>query len=68
MSWAESVNSDRMRGYLQQRVAGAWKDDDPAAFQEYLDSSDMSDEEKEKLQNSNAWGGGRGPGGGRPRR
>ena len=64
MTWAESVTNNRMKGYLQQRVAGAWKEADPDGFQEYLDASDMSDEKKEKLTNSNSWGSGRGPGGG----
>ena len=67
MTWAESVTNNRMKGYLQQRVAGAWKEEDPYGFQDYLDNSELSDEQKEKLLNSNAWGGGRGPGGGQNR-
>ncbi len=61
MAWAESVDSDRMKGYLQMRVAGAWREDDPTAFQSYLDNSELSDERKEELQNANSWGSGRGP-------
>lgn len=61
MEWAGSVNNERMSGYLRMRVAGAWREDDPAAFQSYLDNSDFSDEEKERLQKANSWGTGRGP-------
>ena len=61
MAWAESVDSDRMKGYLQMRVAGAWREDDPAAFQTYLDSSDLSDERKEELIKANSWSSGHGP-------
>lgn len=67
MTWAESVTNERMQGYLTQRVAAEWKETDPEAFQAYLDNSDYSEEEKTKLMNSNRWGSGRGPGGGRPR-
>lgn len=67
MGWAESVTNERMQSYLKQRVAGAWREDDPDGFQAYLDQSELSEEEKDRLKNSNAWGGGRGAGGGRGR-
>ncbi|MGC6456259.1 MAG: hypothetical protein ACON46_06995 [Coraliomargaritaceae bacterium] len=60
MAWADSVDSDRMKGYLQMRVAGAWREDDPTAFQSYLDSSDLSDERKEELKKATSWNGGYG--------
>ncbi|MGB0416497.1 MAG: hypothetical protein ACPGKS_06590 [Coraliomargarita sp.] len=66
MTWAESVTSDRMKGYLQQRVAGAWQETDPEGFQQYLDNSELSDKAKEKLLQSNSWESGRGPSSGRP--
>lgn len=64
MTWAESVTDQRIQGYLTQRVAAEWKDNDPEGFQQYLDQSDLSDKDKERLLNSNSWGSGRGPGGG----
>lgn len=52
MSWAESISNERMQGYLMERVAANWKDQDPSAFAVYLESSEFSDEIKERLENA----------------
>ncbi len=59
MTWAESINNDWMRTRMMERVAGSWKTDDPDAFQSYLDSSDMSEEQKEKLMQAEDFHSGR---------
>lgn len=56
MEWATSVDSEGMKDYLQKRVAGAWREEDPVAFQNYLDSSELSDERKTELQEARSWG------------
>ncbi|HAV11989.1 MAG TPA: hypothetical protein DCX06_00625 [Opitutae bacterium] len=63
MSWAESVSNDRMRNRLMESVAGSWKSEDPAAFEQYLESAELTAEQKEQLLNAEnrGYGGGRSP-------
>ena len=63
MSWAESISNERMQGYLMERVAANWKDQDPSAFAGYLESVDFSEEVRERLENATYRGslGRRGP-------
>ena len=49
MSWAESITDDRMRTRLMERVAGSWKDEDPEAFQTYIETTEMSAEQRGQL-------------------
>jgi hypothetical protein len=68
MTWAESVSNDWMRSRLMENVAGNWKSEDPAGFEQYLESSDFSVEEKEILKTTQGGGGRRrGPFGRPPR-
>ncbi|MGB0744302.1 MAG: hypothetical protein ACPGSB_07225 [Opitutales bacterium] len=60
MSWAESIDSDWMRTRMMQHVAGTWKNDNPEAFQSYIDNSGFDDEQKKKLQDADAIHGSRG--------
>lgn len=68
MTWAESIESDNRRTWMMERVAATWKETDAESFTEYLDSSDLTDEQRETLENAEQSrggpGGGRGPGGG----
>jgi hypothetical protein len=52
MTWAESIDNEWMRNRMMQHVSGSWKADDPEAFQNYLDTSTLDDEQKERLQNA----------------
>lgn len=58
MTWAESIDNDWMRNRMMQYVAGNWKNDDPEAFQSYIDSSKFNDEQKKQLQEAEARHGG----------
>lgn len=60
MTWAESIYDDRGRTRMMQYVASTWKSEEPEAFEEYLNTSGLSEEEKVALQESNFGGGGRG--------
>ncbi|WP_269526520.1 hypothetical protein [Coraliomargarita parva] len=66
MTWAESITNERMQSRMVERVAASWKETDAEGFQEYLDSSDYTAEEKETLLNARSWGGRGGPGGDGP--
>ncbi len=57
MSWAESINHDQMRTRMMQYVAGTWREDDPESFQDFIDNSDFTDEQRTSLMESR---GGRG--------
>lgn len=73
MSWAESIEDDRRRTFMMERVAGSWKEQSPESFATYLDGAELSEEQRETLVNASVGGerrrgggGGRGgPGGGR---
>lgn len=59
MTWAESISHDRMRGRMMQHVAENWKNEDPDSFQSYIDSAELSEEQKKELQEAEALHGGR---------
>ena len=52
MSWAQSIEDDRRRTWTMERVAGAWKNQDAETFKNFLDNSELSTEQREKLENS----------------
>lgn len=60
MSWAESVSNDRVRDRIMQNVASSWKSENPEAFEEYVESADLTDEQKEDLRTAENRGGGGG--------
>lgn len=62
MSWAESVTRDDMRIRLMERVASEWKQQDPEAFQSYINQSQLTEEQKTQLTNAQPWRGFRGGG------
>ena len=55
LSWAESINNQRIRARMTEQVAANWKLQDPKGFQEYLDRNDFSTEEKTRLSNAVVW-------------
>lgn len=57
MGWAESVNNERTKGFLVERVAAYWKEQDPSAFAAYLETGGFSDADKERLTNARFHGG-----------
>ncbi len=62
MSWAESISDERMRQRSIDRVAREWAGQDPEAFADYVKSSEFSDEEKQRLletqpNTGGGWGG-----------
>jgi hypothetical protein len=61
MTWAESIDNEWMRNRMMQHVSGSWKTDDPEAFQNYLDNSNLDEEQKKRLQSADGIhsGGGR---------
>lgn len=64
MSWAESISSDNFRNRMMERVAAEWKSSDAKALENYINSSGLTDEQKESLRSAEP---GRGFGRGRPR-
>jgi hypothetical protein len=61
MTWAESIEDDRRRTWMMERVAATWKEQDGESFKSYLDNSELSDEQRSTLENAQNRGG---PGGG----
>lgn len=61
MTWAESIENDRRRTWMMERVAATWKEQDGESFKSYLDNSELSDEQRRTLENAQNRGG---PGGG----
>jgi hypothetical protein len=59
MSWAESINDDRMRTRLMKNVAASWKRDEPDSFEAYLKEGDLTDAQKATLINNKSGGGNR---------
>lgn len=57
MTWAESINNDWVRTRMMERVAGRWKEDAPENFQNYLDSTEFTEEQRKRLRNASASGG-----------
>ncbi len=63
MTWAESIDDDRRRTWMMERVAATWKEQDAEAFKSYLDGSELTAEQRktlEEAQNRGGWGGGGG--------
>tara|TARA_X000000950_G_scaffold193889_1_gene233706 strand:- start:490 stop:1830 length:1341 start_codon:yes stop_codon:yes gene_type:complete len=58
MSWASSIEDDRRRTWMMERVASTWKEQDIETFKNYLDKSGLSTEQREKLENSQSRGNG----------
>ena len=56
MSWAQSIEDDRRRTWTMERVASAWKNQDVETFKNFLDNSELSTEQREKLENSQSRG------------
>ena len=52
MSWAQSIEDDRRRTWTMERVASIWKNQDAETFKNFLDNSELSTEQREKLENS----------------
>ncbi len=52
MSWASSIQNDRLRTNMMERVAGDWKEADPTAFDTYLNTSSFTEEQRERLTNA----------------
>lgn len=61
MTWAESIENDRRRSWMMERVASTWKEQDANSFTEYLEKSDLTEEQRTTLENAQNSGG---PGGG----
>lgn len=60
MTWAQSIGNNWMRTRMMRHVAGNWKNDNPEAFQEFIENADMNDDEKKSLEAAEAsTGGGR---------
>ena len=56
MTWAQSVDNDDRRGWIMERVASRWKEQDEAGFTDYLDNSDFNEEQRERLKNAQSRG------------
>lgn len=56
MTWAQSVDNDDRRGWIMERVASRWKEQDAAGFTNYLDNSDLNEEQRERLKNAQSRG------------
>ena len=56
MTWAQSVDNDDRRGWIMERVASRWKEEDAAGFTNYLDNSDLNEEQRERLKNAQSRG------------
>ncbi len=61
MTWAESIENDRRRSWMMERVAATWKQQDSDSFKAYLDNSNLNQEQRKKLEeaqnNRGGWGG-----------
>jgi len=58
MTWAESIEDDRRRTWMMGRVASTWKEQDAESFKTYLDSSELTKEQREKLESAKPYRGG----------
>ena len=52
MTWAESIEDERRRMWMMERVAATWKSQAPESFVNYLGASDLTDEQRERLGNA----------------
>jgi len=58
MTWAQSIGNGWMRNRMMSHVAGNWKNDDPQAFQSFIETAEIEDDQKKKLQEAEASTGG----------
>lgn len=58
MTWAESIENDRRRTWMMERVAATWKDQDAETFKSYLDNSELTAEQRKTLEDAENRGGG----------
>lgn len=58
MTWAESISNDWMRNRMMERVASSWRVDDPQAFDAFLQQSELSQAQRDRLQNAEDFHGG----------
>ncbi len=54
MSWAASIQNDRLRTRMMERVAGEWRQVDPVAFDAFMETGDWSDEQRQRFINASA--------------
>jgi hypothetical protein len=52
MTWAESIEDDRRRTWMMERVAATWKEQDAETFKSYLDASELTEEQRSALENA----------------
>jgi len=57
MTWAESIENDRRRTWMMERVAATWKTKDAGAFTQYLDNSELTEAQRKKLEEAQNRGG-----------
>jgi hypothetical protein len=62
MTWAESIENDRQRGWIMERVAARWREQDAEGFTVYLDQGGFEPEVRERLENADGSHYGRGRG------
>ncbi|TVP79299.1 MAG: hypothetical protein EA353_06470 [Puniceicoccaceae bacterium] len=62
MTWAASIENDRRRSWMMERVAGTWKEQDAQSFENYLNESEFTQEQRDRLENAQNRGGGWGRG------
>lgn len=58
MTWAESIEDDRRRTWMMERVAATWKEQDAETFKSYLDDSELTAEQRKTLEEAENRGGG----------
>lgn len=54
MSWAASIQNDRLRSHMMERVAGEWRQVDPTAFDAFMETGNWTDEQRQRLINASA--------------
>jgi hypothetical protein len=57
MSWAESVVNERRRLMMMGQVAARWLQSDPQGLEQYLASTNLTEEQKQRLRDTQPWGG-----------
>lgn len=56
MTWAGSIKDDRRRSWMMERVAGTWKEQDAATFELYLNNTELTAEQRDRLENAQSGG------------
>lgn len=59
MTWAESIGNDRRRNWMMERVSATWKEQSPDTFQKYLSTTELSDEQRSRMENAQPYQGNR---------